>query len=110
DQIPFARLLAADPTGGIWLGLANGTLAHYQTGKLEIVPLPQGESALPGLTIDGDGSAWVSTRHGIVHWKNREIKTLNSRNGLPCDAAFGAIRDTRATLWIYAQCGLIAIA
>src|SRR4029077_15644807 len=56
DQIPFARLLAADPTGGIWLGLANGTLAHYETGKLESVPLPQGESALPGLTIDGDGS------------------------------------------------------
>ncbi len=110
DQIPFARLLAADPTGGIWLGLADGNLAHYQAGKLEVVPLPHGEPPLSGLTIDADGSAWASTRNGIVHWKNREIRTLTSRNGLPCDAAFSAIRDAQATLWIYAKCGLIAIA
>jgi signal transduction histidine kinase len=110
EQVPSARLLAADPTGGIWLGLVNGNLARYKSGTLELVPLPQAESALPGLTIDADGSAWASTQHGIVHWKNREIKTLTSRNGLPCDAAFAAIRDTRATLWISAKCGLIAIA
>lgn len=110
DQIPFARLLVADPAGGIWLGLANGNLAHYQAGKLEVVPLQQGESALPGLMIDVDGSAWASTGSGIVHWKNREIKTLTSKNGLPCDAAFAAIRDTHSTLWIYAKCGLIAVA
>jgi signal transduction histidine kinase len=110
DQIPSARLLAADPTGGIWLGLGNGDLAHYASGKLEVIPLKQGEGALPGLTIDADGSAWASTRSGIVHWKDREIKTLTSRNGLPCDAAFAAIRDMGATLWIYAKCGLIAIA
>jgi ligand-binding sensor domain-containing protein len=109
DQIPFARLLAADPTGGIWLGLADGNLAHYKTGTLRVIPLPLGEGALPGLTIDADGSAWASTRTGIVHWKNGEIKTLTSKNGLPCDAAFGAIRDTRATLWVYAKCGLIGI-
>jgi hypothetical protein len=110
DQIPSARLLAADPTGGIWLGLGNGNLARYARGTLEVIPLKQGEGALPGLTIDGDGSAWASTRSGIVHWKDREIKTLTSKNGLPCDAAFAAIRDTRATLWIYAKCGLTAIA
>ena len=110
DQIPYARLLAADPTGGIWLGFANGNLGHYQAGKLEVFPLQQGELPLPGLTIDADGSAWASTRSGIVHWKNREMKTLTSKNGLPCDTFFSSIRDRNATLWIYSKCGLIAIA
>jgi hypothetical protein len=45
-----------------------------------------------------------------VRWKNREIKTLSSKNGLPCDAVASSIRDAHATLWLYATCGVIAIA
>ena len=105
DRMPLVRRLAADPTGGIWLGFEDGNLGHYQSGKLEIYPLPQGaitpgarplesrttstnhEVRFPGLTIDADGSAWVSTWSGLVRWKNREMKTLTSKNGLPlrCD-------------------------
>jgi signal transduction histidine kinase/ligand-binding sensor domain-containing protein len=110
DQIPTARLLAADPTGGIWLGLGKSTLGHYRAGKLETFPLQRSDYVPFGLTVDADGSAWASTPNGIVHWKNREIKTLTTNNGLPCDTAFSAVRDNHATLWIYAKCGLIAIA
>jgi len=53
---------------------------------------------------------WASTPKGIVHWKNGEMTTLSSKNGLPCDGTFSSIRDNRATLWIDAECGLIAIA
>ena len=110
DQIPTARLLAADPTGGIWLGLGKSSLGHYQAGKLEIFPLSRSDFRLSGLTVDADGSTWASTPNGIVRRKNREIKTLTSKNGLPCDTSFSAVRDNHATLWIYAKCGLIAIA
>jgi signal transduction histidine kinase/ligand-binding sensor domain-containing protein len=128
DRIPLVRRLAADPTGGVWMGFENGNLGHYQNGKLEVFPLPAPPSGstieadrswatilplpgrLAGLAVDTDGSVWASTPRGIVHWKNGEMKTLSSRNGLPCDGSFSAIRDNRATLWIYAECGLIAIA
>jgi signal transduction histidine kinase/streptogramin lyase len=110
DQIPTARLLAADPKGGIWLGLGKSSLGHYRAGKLEVFPLARSDLALSGLTVDADGSTWASTPNGIVHWKNREIKTLTSKNGLPCDTSFSVVRDNHATLWIYAKCGLIAIA
>jgi signal transduction histidine kinase/ligand-binding sensor domain-containing protein len=128
DRIPLVRRLAADPTGGIWLGFENGNLGHYHNGKLEIFPLPVPSAGVPidadrswatifplpgrlvGLTVDADGSVWAATPRGIVHWKNGEMKTLSSRNGLPCDGIFGAIRDNHATLWINTQCGLIAIA
>ena len=38
------------------------------------------------------------------------MKTLTSRNGLPCDAILSAIWDDRTTLWLYTKCGLVAIA
>src|SRR5262249_6076983 len=56
------------------------------------------------------GSAWVSTRSGVVRWRHGEMKWLTSGNGLPCDAIVGAIRDDHATLWLYTKCGLVAIA
>ena len=51
NRIPFARVLAADPGGGIWLGLLNGQLGHYRDGKLETFPLPAGRRA--GVGSDG---------------------------------------------------------
>src|SRR5262249_36964640 len=99
DRVPLVRHLAADPTGGIWLGLENGNLGHYSRGTLEVYPLqPHADASeapaaasrtiftsdeirFPNLMIDADGSAWVSTWHGLVRWKNREIRTLTSRNG-----------------------------
>src|SRR5262249_4842564 len=128
DRVPLVRRLAPDPTGGIWLGFEDGDLGHYQDGKLETFPLPPvavtpgagppdsrtifatANLNFPSLTIDADGSVWVSTWHGLVRWKQREMKTLTSRNGLPCDAIVSAIRDDQATLWLYTACGLIAIA
>jgi signal transduction histidine kinase len=122
DRIPLVRRIAADPTGGIWLGFEDGNLGHYQRGKLEIFPLPNGASApgsdrtrtnaeigYLGLTIDADGSAWVSTWRGLVRWKNHEMKALTSKNGLPCDAIVSAIRDDQATLWLYTKCGFVAV-
>jgi signal transduction histidine kinase/ligand-binding sensor domain-containing protein len=122
DRMPLVRRIAADPTGGIWLGFENGNLGHYQSGKLEIFPLPNGASApgsdrtltnaqirYLGLTIDADGSAWVSTWSGLVRWKNHEMKALTSKNGLPCDAIVSAIRDDQSTLWLYTKCGFVAV-
>ena len=122
DRMPLVRRIAADPTGGIWLGFEDGNLGHYQTGKLETFPLPNGASApgshrtltsaevgYLGLTVDADGSAWVSTWSGLVRWKNHEMKALTSKNGLPCDAIVSAIRDDQATLWLYTKCGFVAV-
>src|SRR5262249_23688666 len=41
DRVPLVRRLAADPTGGIWLGFDDGNLGHYRNGKLEVFPLAQ---------------------------------------------------------------------
>jgi signal transduction histidine kinase/ligand-binding sensor domain-containing protein len=109
EQIPFARALAADPDGGIWLGLLNGQLGHYQGGKFEAFALQLGDAPVSGVRVDADGSVWASSAGGLARVKRRELKTLTTKNGLPCDSVASTIRDQRATLWLYSKCGLIAI-
>jgi signal transduction histidine kinase len=62
------------------------------------------------ITPEGDGSVWVSTRAGLVRWKDGRSQTITSKNGLKCDAIYSAIRDDHKTLWLYTRCGLIGIA
>lgn len=109
DQIPSARVLAADPAGGIWLGLLNGHLGHYRRGTFEAFPLQLGETQVLNLMVDPDSSVWASTPFGLARVRAREVRTLTTKNGLPCDAVAATIRDRESTLWLYAKCGLIAI-
>ena len=109
EHIPFARVLAADPGGGVWMGLLNGHLGHYRSGKFKTFPLQVGEAQVSGLLVEDDGSVWASTQRGLARWKNGQVTTLTARHGLPCDAVAGAVRDREAALWLYTRCGVIAI-
>jgi signal transduction histidine kinase/ligand-binding sensor domain-containing protein len=111
-RIPRAPSLAADPKGGIWLGLSNGNLARYRQGQLETFPTNHDPNAgsVRNLLVDSDGSTWGATAEGLVVWKQGTIRTLNSRNGLPCDSVFSLVNDRIGSLWLDAQCGFVQIA
>jgi signal transduction histidine kinase/ligand-binding sensor domain-containing protein len=110
-QMPLAREIVADPQSGIWLGLLNGDLARYRSGKIEIFPFPHHPaSRVNQLIAVSDGSILGATAFGVVGWKNGKRQILTVRNGLPCDTIHALIRDNKGDLWLYAQCGLIEIA
>jgi streptogramin lyase len=110
-QMPLARKLAADPQSGIWLGLLNGDLARYRSGKTEIFPFTQHPgSRVNELIAASDGSILGATAFGVIGWKNGKRQILTVRNGLPCDSIHALISDDQGDLWLYAQCGLIEIA
>jgi signal transduction histidine kinase/ligand-binding sensor domain-containing protein len=109
-RIPRVLSLAADPTGGIWLGLATGDLAQYRRGKLEILPTSRPvKHAITNLLAEPDGSIWGATQDGLFRRTEGGEEILNSHNGLPCDTAFALVRDNRGSLWIDTQCGLVVI-
>jgi signal transduction histidine kinase/ligand-binding sensor domain-containing protein len=110
-QISTAYILASDPRGGIHLGLVNGDLVHYQNGKTQtFASYEQGNrSQIRDLLVESDGSVWGTTLDEVARWKDGVRKNLTARNGLPCDGIFGLVQDNRGTLWLYSQCGLIAI-
>jgi signal transduction histidine kinase/ligand-binding sensor domain-containing protein len=111
SAIPAAHTIAADRESGIWLGLLNGDLARYRHGNLETFHF---EHALPAyvlqIAIDPDGSVLGATRAGLIGWRNGTQRTLTVKNGLPCGAVFGFVRDSQGALWLYTQCGLVQIA
>jgi signal transduction histidine kinase/ligand-binding sensor domain-containing protein len=110
-QMPAAREVAADPEGGIWLGLMNGNLARYRHGKTEIFAFKDREdSRVTQLLVNSDGSVLGATPLGLVGWKEGKQQTLTTRNGLPCDTVYTLIEDSRRALWLYTQCGLVEIA
>jgi len=109
SQVPAARRLAADPRGGIWLGLMDGRLAHYFGGKLDIIPLAL-QWAAGQIAVDADGSLLAATTSGLVRVHDGATQFLSTNNGLPCDQVNGFISDQLDGFWLYTQCGLVRLA
>jgi PAS domain S-box-containing protein len=110
-QLPLANTLAADPHGGVWLGLASGGLARYRNGRMEFFSLNRSphDGPVHGLLVNSDASVLAATASGLVGWQNGKVQSLTVRNGLPCDVIYALIFDRNAALWLYARCGLISI-
>jgi hypothetical protein len=105
SRMPISRVVAADPSGGVWLGFLD-SFGHYRNGKLEVIRT----NGARGLAAEADGSLWAATRSGLIRWKDGRTETLTSKNGLPCDLIYSVIHDDHAKLWLYTKCGLIGIA
>jgi signal transduction histidine kinase/ligand-binding sensor domain-containing protein len=110
-QLPLANTLAADPHGGVWLGLASGGLARYRDGHMDFFSLNRSphDGPVHDLLVNSDGSVLAATASGLFGWQNGRVQSLSVRNGLPCDVIYALIFDRKDTLWLYAACGLIAI-
>ena len=109
-QVPPARKVMADPSGGIWLGLMSGDLARYREGQLETFRFPhKADSWVNDMIMNSDGSVLGATAFGLIGWKSGTRRILTVKNGLPCDSINTLILDNQSSLWLYAQCGLVSI-
>lgn len=110
SRIPAARRIAADPGGGIWLGLMSGDLAHYRNGSLEQFHyLRHRDSKVEDIIVNPDGTVFAATAFGLLGWRKGRQEILTTRNGLPCDGVNALVNDGRGSLWLYTQCGLVQI-
>jgi signal transduction histidine kinase/ligand-binding sensor domain-containing protein len=109
-RIPRVGALAADTTEGIWLGLADGDLARYKRGQLEVLSSSRpNKPPLRNLLVEGEDTIWAATPSGSYLWSNGKEETLDSRNGLPCDEVYALARDNRQALWLDTRCGFVVI-
>jgi len=109
-ELPLVNVIAADPNGGVWLGLASGGLARFLNGRVEFFPLNRTrDDPVHGLLVRPDGSVLAATASGLVQWRSGSVRRLNTSNGLPCDAVLALIPDSQSDLWLNTRCGLIAI-
>ncbi len=110
-EIAGSFILAANPQGGIYLGLVNGDLLQLQGGKIRTYPSnePGNTRQIRDLLVEPDGSIWGTTLDEVARWKDGLRRNLTARNGLPCDEIFALVEDARGSLWIESKCGLIEI-
>jgi signal transduction histidine kinase/ligand-binding sensor domain-containing protein len=109
-QVPPARRVMADPSGGIWLGLMSGDLARFREGQLETFRFPRtAASSVNDMIMNSDGSVLGATAFGLIGWKSGTRRILTVKNGLPCDGINMVVSDSQSSLWLYAQCGLVRI-
>ncbi len=107
-----AWALERDPNGGLWLGFAQGGIAHYRAGEpVRWYTSAQGlgEGAVTDLRAAGDGVLWIATPHGLGRWKDGKITTISVKNGLPCEAIQSLVEDEQHAMWLCGPCGLIRL-
>src|SRR6201998_551951 len=109
---PRTGFLAPDREGGIWIGGRDGPLTHYHDGNVQTIALEgfDSSSSVYGLLVDSDNSLLVLTTRGLFRWNGHGWDLLDSRNGLPCDVIYSALKDDDEALWLYSQCGLVKVA
>lgn len=112
DFIENVQSIAADRESGIWIIGSKDKMVRYRNGNTESVSLgsPENPVQVRDSFVDTDNSVWLATTRGLIRWKDGEVITMDSRNGLPdCLPFFYAIKDDGGSLWIYANCGLMKI-
>jgi signal transduction histidine kinase len=110
-QIITAYIMAANPKGGVFLGLVDGDLVRFRGGKTETFRASESDNRqIRDLLVEADGSVWGTTLEKLVRWKDGQRRNLTTRNGLPCDGIYAMLKDKSGSLWLSARCGLITIA
>lgn len=106
-DLPGARRIAADPAGGIWMGLLNGDLAHYRAGTPKRYQFPHDSAAqVHQLLVTDDGSVLAATTYGLVGLQTGKSSILAAQNGLPCEAVNAMTFDSQGNLWLFMDCAL----
>ncbi len=109
----FGTALAADLAhGGVWVGFNQGGLAYISDGRVKASYSATdglGANRVNDLQLDADGTLWASTISGLSRLKDGRLKTLTTKDGLPCDAVHWAIQDDAHDFWLYQPCGLVRI-
>jgi CheY-like chemotaxis protein len=104
---PMPRRVAPDPTGGVWLGLFSGDLAHVRDGQTVVNALRRsGGAGIDQLLPEADGSVLAATNYGLVAWRNGKVLSLTQKNGLPCEQVYAMAFDRSGDLWLYMNCAL----
>ena len=107
-------ILTADPArGGEWLGFFSGGIAHFLDGRVvESYSAADGLGAgrVNSLWFDQHGALWAATEGGLSRLRDGRIATLNTGNGLPCDAVHWIVEDDMQSVWLGMPCGLARIA
>lgn len=113
-QVPPGRDVAADPSGGIWIGTIDGDLAHYRAGRLETISFAGISPEITARHVDDlivlpGGTVMGAAGYGLIETYRGQRRVLGRGNGLPCDRVWAMQFDASGDLWLSLDCGFVRI-
>ena len=106
SQVPPGHTLAADPSGGIWLGTLDGGLASFRNGAIDTYPMNLNGDFVSQIEVQQDGSVIAAAAgEGLISLRGGVVQRLTKQNGLPCTGVIGFARDNNKNWWLDTPCG-----
>ena len=105
--------LAQTRDGFVWLGTEAG-LARFD--GIAFTDFDKTTSpALPGndvlcLLATADGALWIGTSEGLAEWKDGNVRTFTTRDGLPGDSVSALSEDANGRILVTTESGEAGIA
>lgn len=111
EGLPASRItsLYSANDGVLWIGTEDAGVFRSTAAKgFEKVPLP----ALPvgpvvGIQGDRDGATWIATSRGLIRLGAGGDRVWDEERGMPDDWAMALLEDSRGTLWVGTESGLL---
>jgi ligand-binding sensor domain-containing protein/serine phosphatase RsbU (regulator of sigma subunit) len=108
------RVIAADKTGDLWIGTAEGVFILGETTKKIDATLGLSNNSCNDIFIDSSGVAWVATDNGLNRIfrqtdQSLTIKSMTRSDGLLSNSIMFAEGDRAGNIWIGHENGLSRI-
>jgi signal transduction histidine kinase len=108
-----AALLPDPARHGVWIGFRNGGVARLEDGRVAGrwgTAEGLGAGHVNHLRSGERGAVWAATEGGLSRIADGKVRTLTTRQGLPCDAVSWSMEDDDHSVWLYTRCGLVRLA
>ncbi|QIF02323.1 two-component regulator propeller domain-containing protein [Roseimicrobium sp. ORNL1] len=95
--------IAETTDGGLWVGTSGGGVSRWEKGRF--VTYGKGEgfpetSDVLCMAPDKDGSLWLGTTQGLVHWSEGKFVRIGDAYGLPEKQVRALTLDSEGGLWV----------
>jgi len=104
--------ITATPDGRLWFGTYGGGLYRLDAADRLVRFLPDAArpaslpaADVPALAVDGAGTLWVGTTHGLARWTAHGFETIKS-GVLASEEIYSLSADRDGSLWIGTSAGL----
>jgi signal transduction histidine kinase/ligand-binding sensor domain-containing protein len=111
DGLPHSKIttINEDQQGNLWIGTEDG-LNKFTDGKFTTYTLENGPFHITSIYRDGEGSLWITTRgSGLVRFKDGELSSLTTKEGLFDNVLTTVLEDGRGNLWLGSFRGIFRV-
>lgn len=97
-------MLRAEPNGDLWISYVSAGLSVLRNGRLTHVASNRSDSPLKSgafnVAVDTDGSLWVATLFGLLHYSDGKWRDVGQESNLPPGQITRAVVDRLGQLWV----------